>query len=98
MKTTNLFIELLVIGVGAVMCISLMVYLIFGVSVLSINSLESNLLIVPFTAVTYVLSIVFDRIFDIIINKWDKSIRKKCDLANVYDRIRTVDYNESKII
>jgi hypothetical protein len=74
MKTTNFFIELLVIGLGAVITISLLLFVSVDYNVFRLN-FDNAFFIFPFTALTYVLGIVCDRIFDSLSERWDKKAR-----------------------
>ena len=67
MKSTNLFVELLVIGFGAIGWILLIILSVFGyewllkINLKNISSISS---FVPILAVTYVLGIIVDRVAD----------------------------------
>ena len=98
MKTTNLFIELLVIGVGAVLCIMSMLYIIYGEALMNINIENTAFLIFPATAVTYVLGIIFDRLFDILTEHFDKKIRIKFFDQQGYDETRILLYDKSDAV
>lgn len=64
MNTTNLFVELIVIGVGAVIWLLLFVFSIFGYGWVPVDDLQSAIAAVPLIAVIYVLGIVSDRLAD----------------------------------
>lgn len=98
MKTTNLFIELLVIGVGAAICLIMILKLLIGLDFLESVPMNSSVLLFPITAITYVLGIIFDRLFDLITDKWDKTIRSQHLTDEQYKDVRTILYNDSKMV
>ena len=98
MKTTNLFIELLVIGVGAVLCLGLLIHNLADLSSFKELSINSAVLLFPITAVTYVFGIIFDRIFDILTDPWDKYIRHQHLTDEQYKDVRTILYNDSRMV
>jgi len=100
MKTTNFFIELLVIGIGAVFCLVSALYLKIGDQLLEfLQKLDHPILILPLTAITYVLGIVFDRLFDALVNWKDSKIRKGAELSKEeYNIVRSKYYDESDAV
>jgi hypothetical protein len=64
MNTTNLFVELIVIGVGASIWLVLLILSIFGYAWVPIDHLTSPFAVVPILAVVYVLGIISDRVAD----------------------------------
>ncbi|NND23337.1 MAG: hypothetical protein HKN86_01455 [Acidimicrobiia bacterium] len=99
MKTTNFFIELLVIGIGAVICLISIFYLIIGDQLLHLlQKLDSPLFILPMTAIVYVLGIVFDRLFDTIISKKDKVLRSDYIEDDEYNVVKSSYYDDSAAV
>lgn len=69
MNTTNLFVELIVVGIGTFIWICLLLMTIFGVDTEVINQLISTpVLIVPTLVIIYLLGIVTDRLADSFFN------------------------------
>ena len=64
MSTTELFVELLIIGIGAAIWIVLLLLSVFGISWLPSEALLSVTALIPALAVVYVLGIVVDRLCD----------------------------------
>lgn len=87
MNTTNLFVELIVIGVGAGIWIFLLILGFTGLSTSDVADLFKAETAIPLLAVIYVLGIVTDRIADTIFEKiWGDSLRqhKFGDLEKYY--------------
>jgi len=70
MSTTNLFVELVVIGVGAVMWLSVAFLGIFGLAWFPLEQLNSPLFLIVFFSVVYILGIITDRMADSLFEKW----------------------------
>lgn len=96
MSTTNLFVELIVIGVGAFLWVVLLL-----VSILGYDKTATELALTPgglifMLSVIYVLGIITDRLadglFDIL---WGRKIRERNigSLANYYDARRRMSEN-----
>jgi hypothetical protein len=64
MSTTTLFVELVVVGVGAMAWIALLVLAAFGHEWLPVDRLFSPAITVPMLALVYLLGIVTDRVAD----------------------------------
>jgi len=64
MNTTNLFVELIVIGVGAFIWLILLVLSVFGYAWIPIEHMLAPAVTIPMLAVIYVLGIISDRIAD----------------------------------
>ena len=64
MNTTNLFVELIVIGLGAAMWITLMILTVFGYEWIPAYDFLSIITAIPVLAIVYVLGIVSDRMID----------------------------------
>ena len=69
MNTTDLFVELIVIGVGATMWVALLVLSIFGYAWVSFDHLFALPSLLPILAITYIFGIVTDRIADSLFDK-----------------------------
>jgi hypothetical protein len=104
MSTTDLFVELIIIGIGALLWIPLTLLSIFGYSwvplevwATSLDQLLTIVALIPALSITYVLGILVDRLGDRTFQGWDKRIRNKCfsDPAD-YQRARTIIYNQSE--
>lgn len=78
MNTTNLFVELIVIGVGTAAWIVLLVLSFSCLTTSDITNLLKIEMAIPLLAVIYVLGIVTDRIADTIFEKlWGDKIRQR---------------------
>jgi len=76
MNTTNLFVELIVIGVGAFMWLVLFVLSVFGFAWVPLERLLSPAATIPILAVIYVLGIISDRIADTVFEwLWSDDLR-----------------------
>ena len=69
MNTTNLFVELVVIGVGALAWLLLLVLAVFGWAWVPVEAAFSSTALVPLLAVTYLLGIVTDRLADTLFHR-----------------------------
>jgi hypothetical protein len=77
MNTTNLFVELIVIGIGATVWSILLVMSLFGYTWLPWEKIiSSSALLVPLLSFTYILGIVMDKLADNLYSNWDKHIRR----------------------
>jgi hypothetical protein len=73
MTTTHLFVELLVIGCGAMAWLVLLAAALFGFSPSGLGEhLFSLAALFPVLALAYVLGILVDRIADWMLEKWDR--------------------------
>lgn len=78
MSTTDLFVEIIVIGVGAMIWMGLLVMSIFGYSWLPSSQLFSIASLLPILAITYVFGIVIDRASDALFDKlWKPSLAQQ---------------------
>lgn len=76
MSTTNLFVELIVIGVSAFIWLVLFIFSVFGYAWVPIDLLSSPSAAVAVLAVIYVLGIISDRIADTVFNWiWSDDLR-----------------------
>ena len=77
MNTTSLFVELVVIGIGAGFWIVLIVFAIFGYFWVPTGNMFSFMTAIPFLAMIYVLGKVSDRLIDKLFDKyWGSKIRE----------------------
>jgi len=77
MSTTNLFVELIVIGVGALVWVSLVVLAAFGWQWVPADRVFSTEALLFFVAIIYLLGIVTDRIADASIERlFGNSLRR----------------------
>lgn len=78
MSTTDLFVEIIVIGVGATIWIVLLALSIFGYSWVPSGQVFSLASLLPILAITYVLGIVTDRVADTLFDKlWKPSLAQQ---------------------
>lgn len=82
MNTTHLFVELLVIGVGAALAVALAIAALLGMApadlLLDLGQQPSVwLTLLPLLSVVYVLGIVVDRIADWAFHRWDAKHREE---------------------
>ena len=93
MSTTNLFVELIVIGVGAFIWLILLVFSMFGYAWVPMDSLQSIGASIPILAVVYVSGIISDRVADTVFEWiWSDDLRKP------YFQDRREYYNARRII
>ena len=69
MTTTNLFVELLVIGVGAACWVALTIMGVFGVEWINIDLAQNYSVAVVALALVYLLGIITDRLADFVFDK-----------------------------
>lgn len=75
MSTTDLFVELIIIGMGSAIWIFLLIASIFGFSWIDSNKLFSLPALIPFLSLTYVVGIIVDRIADTLFERiWSKKL------------------------
>jgi hypothetical protein len=78
MGTTELFVELIVIGVGAFIWIVLATFSIFGYAWIPREELFSVSSLIPFLSLIYIAGIVTDRIADMLFERiWVPGLQKK---------------------
>lgn len=93
MSTTNLFVELIVIGVGVAAWLMLLLGAVFGYAWLPADTAVLLSTAVPALAVTYVFGIIWDRIADSVFERlWSD------DLRAAYFADRAAYYNARRII
>ena len=96
MQTTNLFVELIVIGFGAVIWLSLILLSVFGYAWIPFNQVLSLPALVPIVAASYILGIVVDRLTDSASSYWDGKLRDQHFTdQQVYQNARTIIYSQS---
>jgi len=90
MNTTNLFVELIVIGVGGAIWFALIVFSIFGYEWVPTERLSLTIAAVPIISFVYLCGVITDRMADVIfnpLNLWmckysfgtPHSLRERCD-------------------
>ena len=90
MNTTNLFVELIVIGIGAATWIALFVFSFFGIGwVTSLETLFSFTVLIPALSVVYVLGIITDRIADFCFEKMRGNTLRSKWFQNINDYYRS---------
>jgi hypothetical protein len=78
MSTTNLFIELVVVGVGAAIWVCLLILAGFGYEWVPVDKLLSPAATVPMLALVYLLGIVTDRTSDTLLGpRWARGNRAR---------------------
>ena len=70
MNTTNLFVELVVIGVSALSWVILLVLSVFGWDWVPTERVFSTTALVPLVSLVYILGVVSDRIADTLFELW----------------------------
>lgn len=96
MRTTVLFVELIIIGVGTVLWIILIMVTVLGYTWIPYEKMAALPTIIPGLAFTYVLGILTDRCADRAFRRWDRSLRsKRFGKTEDYQRARTVIYGLS---
>lgn len=70
MSTTNLFVELVVIGVGAATWVILLIFAAFGWEWVSLDQALSVYALIPLVSTIYILGIVSDRLADTLFEMW----------------------------
>lgn len=76
MNTTDLFVEIIIIGIGGLIWLSLLILSFLGHQWVPWDKAVSLTSLIPFLAITYILGIAVDRISDQIFSGWDKDLRK----------------------
>jgi hypothetical protein len=75
MSTTELFVELIIIGTGATIWVYLLAISIFGFTQVDLAQFASLTTLVPFLSLTYVMGIVVDRVADTLFERiWSGKI------------------------
>jgi hypothetical protein len=82
MSTTDLFVELIIIGIGTAIWLFLLLLSVFGYDWIPLEEASSLAALIPALSVVYVLGIVIDRVADTVFDKlWNPS-----HLRKVYDK------------
>jgi hypothetical protein len=101
METTELFVELIVIGYGSLLCLLLLITSIFGYSWISFEKISSLAAVLPSLVFAYVLGVLVDRLADWLFRIWDREIRalqltEKSKVCEDYQRVRTIVFDSSE--
>ena len=93
MNTTNLFVELIVIGIGTLFVLIFMILSVFGYEWIPWDKITSSTMLIPLLSVTYLLGIIIDRLADQIYRKWNRKLRLNHFSSNEeYHEARTYVY------
>ncbi len=97
MSTTNLFVELIVIGTGAAFWIVLAIFTVFNRAFVTLDNLMSWPALIPVLSIIYVAGIIVDRWADKIFSFiWRDSLRAKWfKTEDDYYAARTLIYTQS---
>lgn len=96
MNTTELFVEIIIIGIGALGWIFTIILSVFGHEWFPWDSLASFSFLLPIIALTYVLGIIFDRFSDLIFSQWsNKLIKEYFNTKESYFLARTFIYTHA---
>jgi hypothetical protein len=96
MSTTDLFVELVVIGAGVIIWVSILALTQFGYHWVPWKEISGIVVLLPFLALTYFLGIIFDRLADKSFSNWNKKIRKQYFLSDAeYHVARTYTYTHA---
>lgn len=76
MSTTDLFVEIIIIGIGGLIWLILLILSFLGHQWVPWDKAVSLTSLIPFLAITYILGIAVDRISDQIFSIWDKDLRR----------------------
>lgn len=93
MSTTNLFVELVVIGLGVAGWVAMLVIAAFGSSWIAMIETHWVIVALPALAVVYVCGIVWDRFADSVFDKlWAVDLRAEyyVDIGAYYNARRTI--------
>ena len=78
MSTTDLFVELIVVGIGAMAWLALFALAVFGTGWADADWLFSLPALVPLLALTYVVGIVVDRVTDVAFDRlWGRALYRR---------------------
>jgi hypothetical protein len=93
MNTTNLFVELIIVGVGFLACLAGLAIIFLGFEWIPWSALDSPISLLLIVGLAYVIGIVADRSADSIFSRLDKNLRKKEFQSNKeYHEARTFVY------
>jgi hypothetical protein len=97
MNTTNLFVELIVIGMAAVVWLCFLAASIFPLKPIELLSTTvSASALAPTLAASYILGIAIDRLADFVFQHRDHKLRARRFSSSDYQRARTVIYAQSE--
>ncbi len=78
MSTTDLFVELIIIGIGGAIWLCLLIFGAFGYDWVPLDETFALTALIPFLSVAYVLGIIIDRVADAIFERlWVPSLLEK---------------------
>jgi len=77
MTTTNVFAELLIIGIETLAWIALLIFCLFGYGWIDFSVFDNLAIAIPLAAAAYVLGIIMDRVSDTLLAGADHAIRRK---------------------
>ena len=77
MTTTNVFAELLIIGIETLAWIALLIFCLFGYGWIDFSIFNNLAIAIPLAAAAYVLGIIMDRVSDTLLAGPDHAIRRK---------------------
>lgn len=83
MNTTNIFVELVVVGFHTLIWISLFVLALFGFQQIDLEKLFTINLALPALALTYIFGILVDRVADLALDEQDGRLRSQYDFAGL---------------
>jgi hypothetical protein len=83
MNTTNIFVELVVVGFHTLIWIGLFALALFGFRTLDLEKLFTINLALPILAFTYILGILMDRVSDLLLDEQDGRLRNQYDFAGL---------------
>ncbi|MGH2750778.1 MAG: hypothetical protein ACRDK3_07895 [Actinomycetota bacterium] len=99
MSTTSLFVELIVIGVGAAGWLGLTILAVFGYKWVNVDSLGSLPLLVPLLSITYLLGIVVDRAADRMFDRQaQRQLRRSFENRQAYEKARILAAAKSPLL
>lgn len=103
-NTTDLFVEIIIIGIGALIWLTLLIFICFGYSWIWVDPIElpsmfsSVITLVLFLAIAYVLGIIVDRVADRIFEIVKPRVKNKCYESEKIDPKKSVDYDNRRYI
>jgi len=77
MTTTNVFAELLIIGIETFAWIALLIFCLFGYGWIDFAVFNNLAIVIPLAAAAYVLGIIMDRVSDTLLAGPDHAIRRQ---------------------
>jgi hypothetical protein len=83
MNTTNIFVELVVVGFHTLIWIGLLALAFLGFQDLDLEKLFTINLALPILALTYILGILMDRTADMLLDEQDARLRGRFDLSGL---------------